>query len=524
MTEEQTPTSEEIDSELLTAYLDGELSDAEAIAVEKRLVEDSAFHRQMCELQDAWDMLDSLPLVRPNSQFVNTTVEMAIAGHKPKSSLAGNIIKGLMLLLIPALVFGVSYFLKRESIEGPERELVANLPLIENHDRYTEVVFFADDAEKKDSAEDSIEFLNLIYKKGLFREVDDLLSDDSREEPVSDFEADAQLPDDQLIKDRSDRLSRMEDQQLSELFRKKKKFESLDSDQQQTLREFHDLLAEEPNRSKLLEAMSSYYDWLRILGSSQRANLQDLPLDKRIDEIGRITQQQARKNFGTIGSTKLPPNDSEFFYEWYILSIRDRAPRIRQRTGEVLAKLRDAKGLPRNETEIDRIKSGPIEHLVEFLMRNDRQYVGEILCDNATRENNSDSQTPAAGQEQGAAWPYGIDNLRDIVSDEARAIIDQPDFSEYNRRELILIWIETANRARFPIKSAALKAYYDELTQEKRDELDNLHPDDRHDRLSRMYWKEKIGDRSAPSEEESFQKFLRDSGWDSVFGIGQDDL
>ena len=116
MADEPTQTDEEIDSELLTAYLDGELSDAECIAVEKRLAEDSAFHRHMCDLQNAWNMLDSLPLVQPNSQFVQTTVEMAIAGHKPKSSVVGNIIKGLMLLLIPAAVFGVSYFLKREPI------------------------------------------------------------------------------------------------------------------------------------------------------------------------------------------------------------------------------------------------------------------------------------------------------------------------------------------------------------------------------------------------------------------------
>jgi len=46
---------------------------------------------------------------------------------------------------------------------------------------------------------------------------------------------------------------------------------------------------------------------------------------------------------------------------------------------------------------------------------------------------------------------------------------------------------------------------------------------DRHDTLSRMYWKEKIGERSARSEDEAFQKFLRQSGWESEFGMGEDD-
>jgi len=77
----------EKDSELLTAYLDGELSESETIAVEKRLATDSEFRSQMQELQNAWDMLDALPLVRPDSAFVRTTVEMAIAG-KQKSGLS----------------------------------------------------------------------------------------------------------------------------------------------------------------------------------------------------------------------------------------------------------------------------------------------------------------------------------------------------------------------------------------------------------------------------------------------------
>ena len=498
MADESARTNNETDSELLTAYLDGELTDSDCIAVEKRLAEEPSFHRQMCELQNAWDMLDSLPLVQPHSHFVNTTVEMAIAGHKPKSSTIGNIVKGLLLLLIPATAFGLSYFLKRESIEQPERELVADLPLIENHDRYEEVII-------KDSAEDGISFLKSIYSNGLFREVDDLFPVDSREEPPNDFESSSQPLDPQRIRNRSDRLSRMTPQKRSKLFDKKTKFEALPPDKQQTLRKFHDLLAKEPQRGKLVEVMSSYYDWLRILGSSQRANLQDLPLDKRLTEIRRITGQQAQKNFGAIGSTKLPLDDSILFYQWYDISIRYLSPEIRERTGEILTELREAKGLPTNELAIDRIKSGPIEQLVEFLMRNDRQFIGQILYENSTPKS------------------IGVDYLREIVSDEARSIIDAPGFTELDRQELILKWIETANRARFPIKSETLKSFYSELTQEKRDSLDNLHPDNRYETLSRMYWKEKIGERSAPSEDEAFQKFLQQSGWETEFGMGEDD-
>lgn len=499
MADKPTQSKEEIDSELLTAYLDGELSDSECITVEKRLAEEPEFHSLMRELQGAWDMLDSLPLVQPNSHFVQTTVEMAIAGHSQnRKSVIGKIIPGLLLFLIPAAALGAGYYLKRESIEKPERELVRDLPLIENHDRYSKVVF-------EDNAQSGIKFLTSIYERGLFHEVDDLFPVDSREEPLTDFESTLQPLDPQRIKERSDRVSRMTDQERADLFSEKEKFESLDPKQQQVLREFHDLLSKQPDRDKLVEVMTSYYDWLRILGLSQKANLLDLPLDKRLKEIGRITRQQAEKAFGTIGSTKLPLDDAVLFYHWYEVSIRYSAPEIRERTGEVLTRLRESKGLPTNELVIDRIKSGPIEQLVGFLMRNDRANIGEILCNNRSLRN------------------IGIDYLREIVSDDARSIIDQQGFTDLDRQELILKWIESANNARFPIKPATLKEFYDELSQEQRDVLDNLHPNDWYDTLSRMYWKEKIGQRSAPSEDEAFQKFLRQSGWETEFGTTEDD-
>ena len=118
---EEKPNSSNADAELLTAYLDGELPDSDCIAVEKRLAEDTAFHQQMRELQSAWELLDSLPLATPDSQFVKTTIEMAIADTQQKKS--HGLLKWL-LLLIPVGMFVLGYFLKREAIEKPERELV----------------------------------------------------------------------------------------------------------------------------------------------------------------------------------------------------------------------------------------------------------------------------------------------------------------------------------------------------------------------------------------------------------------
>ena len=499
---EDKPISDESDSELLTAYLDGELPDAECISVEKRLAEDPAFHQQMRELQSAWELLDGLPLARPDSQFLQTTIEMAIGGHRPPKTSKGIWFKGL-LLLIPIAVFGLGYILTRESIEQPERELVFDLPLIENHDRYTKVIFDDKSTNKtpEELAADGMFFLKSLYAKGLIRELDDLFLVEPREETPEDFDGVGEPPDQQSIQHRVERLSRLSDDQRAELLAKKEKFDALPEREKDTLLAFHTLLSDEPRRSKLMQMLNSYYDWLKILGASQRATILDSPLEgyQRLGAISEITRRQASDAFGTFGSTKLPLEDAVGFYQWYQFSIRFYEPEIRERTGVVLTKNRQTKGLPPNESVIDRIKSGPLEQLVEFLMRNDREHFGEILCSYSGTEK------------------IGIDDLREIVSDKARAIIDDPSL---DRQELILKWIEAANLARFPIKEETLRSFYAELDQEQRDQLDNQEPSDWYQMLTRMYWETNIGRRSAPSEEEAFEMFLRQTGYDAEFDEG----
>ena len=500
MADQKAKTRDEEDNELLTAYLDGELSDAECIAVEKRLAEDPGFHNQMLQLQATWDMLDSLPMIaKPNSQFVRTTVEMAITSKHRKRSFADGLFKGLMLLLIPATVFGLSYFFKHESIERPERELINDLPLVENHNRYTKVL--------KGNAEEGIEFLRSLYDQGLLGDVGDLFADNTRDTSLEDFESsDTQPPSPQQIKDRRDRVARMTDQQQADLFKKKEKFEALPKKQQITIRKFHELLSNDPDRAQLVEALSFYYDWLGGLGASQYAKFQDLPFEDRLTEIRQITRQQAQDAFGKTGSSRLPESDAEGFYQWYGFSIHRYHLEIRYRTVDVFTALQMYKGLSATEQAIERIKSGPIEQLVEFLMAQDRDYLGRLLCTNSARGD------------------VGIELLRKFVSNEALSIIDQPGFTQQDQEELILKWIEAANRGRFPIKPDDLKDFYTKLSQKQRDDLDNQHPDDRHEELTRMYWETNIGKRSTASQMEDFEQFLRRNGLYAEFEFWNDEL
>ena len=66
------------DDELIVAYLDGELSESERPAVERRLVDDAAFRSRLRELDKGWALLDELPDPAPTRDLVTSTMEMAV--------------------------------------------------------------------------------------------------------------------------------------------------------------------------------------------------------------------------------------------------------------------------------------------------------------------------------------------------------------------------------------------------------------------------------------------------------------
>lgn len=486
-------TPEEVDSELLTAYLDGELSESETIAVEKRLATDSEFRTQMQDMQNAWDMLDALPVIKPDSAFVRTTVEMAIAGKHGRGSKGWMpmLLAAIAMLGIPLALFAVAFFSTRESIEQPERELVEELGVIENFDRYDKVISDNDPGQ-------GISFLKSIYERGVFLEVDGLFPVESGEEMVSDLVATTKPPSATMSQDRIDRLAGMTDQQRDDLFVKKQKFESLPRENQAAIRSFHDMLSQDPQRERLVQALVSYYDWLKTLRTSQRNNVLDSPMEQRLEKIRMITMQQSEYAFGRSGATKLPVEDAEAFYRWYHLAIAFYNRGIRQQAGDVFTRIREDKGLPVLEEDIERVVSGPMEQLVDFLMRHDREYFGELITANRR---------------------FGLADLENQLTGSSLQILNDVASIE-GKQELVLRWVEVANKTRFPIQTVNLKSFYEKLPQVTRDAMANQHPDDWYESLTSLYWEEEnIRRTSEPAEEEEFRQFLRENGLDGEFGI-----
>lgn len=64
------------DDELLVAYLDGELDDAARASLETKLSANEALRSRLTQLRSAWDLLDELPITRPDPNFAQSTIEM----------------------------------------------------------------------------------------------------------------------------------------------------------------------------------------------------------------------------------------------------------------------------------------------------------------------------------------------------------------------------------------------------------------------------------------------------------------
>jgi anti-sigma factor RsiW len=83
------PPLDDNDREDLIAYLDGELDDEAARAVEVRLNLDADARAEAETLRRTWDLLDYLPRPEPSPAFTNQTLERISAFRSPAPAAAG---------------------------------------------------------------------------------------------------------------------------------------------------------------------------------------------------------------------------------------------------------------------------------------------------------------------------------------------------------------------------------------------------------------------------------------------------
>jgi hypothetical protein len=253
-------------------------------------------------------------------------------------------------------------------------------------------------------------------------------------------------------------------EQKEELLRKKERFDSLPPAEQDRLRELHKSLASSANAQGLSGVMDRYCEWLKTLTSAQRAELRDLPVDKRIARIKELLQQQAGQRFQEYAGS-LPAEDREAIYRWLEdFVVRNQDEITNQLTFDMKRRLNDA----------------PDEEARKRMLIMGFQY------------RRPDSQMPMPTQEDFGELLASLSPATRKKLDEAKT----PEEKQARARELVRAAI--FSRVFPPVSDEELRKFYVSLPADARDRLEGLDPEQTTRELRRMYYYERFRDRGGP--------------------------
>lgn len=301
----------------LVAYLDGELDDEASRRIEQLLSRDAQVRMKLQHLERTWHLLDHLDRAEPEEAFTRTTLEMvAVAAEEdlvetraalPRRRRRRWLVGGASLLVAAA----AGFLLVATVRPNPNRQLLEDLPILENLDPYRQV--------------EELAFLRLLAREGLFAPAD------------APAVAAASRPLDDLFAERRERLEQMTRADKERLLRAQSRFSALPLAEQSQLRQLNRELAAASDSDRLQSVMRAYYDWLLVLAPYQRLELNELSAEKRVERVKRLMQdpkvharrQQKKKEPPRIDTVKravqeqarrlgkwLDPKDVEGLFAW----------------------------------------------------------------------------------------------------------------------------------------------------------------------------------------------------------------
>lgn len=99
----------------------------------------------------------------------------------------------------------------------------------------------------------------------------------------------------ETLAERRARIERMDATRKAELRRAQEQFDALGPAEQQRLHDLHDQIEAHPRSDELLAVMKRYCDWVNSLSPPERADLRELPPEKRIEKIKELSEEQSRR-------------------------------------------------------------------------------------------------------------------------------------------------------------------------------------------------------------------------------------
>lgn len=258
--------------EELTAYLDGELDAAAARLIEERLKQDPAYRDELGRLERAWDLLENLDRAAVGNAFSKTTLDrVAVAAAADARSWPWR--TPALLLAIAALSASalVGLACGKWIWPDPNRELLGDLPVLENIDLYDQG--------------DSLEFLRRLEAARLFDAQADAASAAAPPPAVAERDWHARRLE-------VEHMSPLERQHLR---RKQDHFGRYSTEEQRRMLALHDDLERDPHGAELRRIMTRYHEWLDTLPLAVRAELVELPIQEQIARVEQLKAQQSQE-------------------------------------------------------------------------------------------------------------------------------------------------------------------------------------------------------------------------------------
>ena len=148
--------------EEIVAYLDGELTPEQAARVESRLADRPDYQKRLQDMQQAWDLLDSLPQVDVDESFSRSTLEIvALSAEEDlqgtrSSSATSHRRQWFSRLGYTLISAAAGLALAVWLTPRAQDKWLQDLPVIENVDMYLHI--------------DSVEFLKSLHEEDLFKD------------------------------------------------------------------------------------------------------------------------------------------------------------------------------------------------------------------------------------------------------------------------------------------------------------------------------------------------------------------
>jgi hypothetical protein len=287
MTRQTTTEEVDADDELLTSYLDQELTPEERSQLERRLVDDAALRERLAGMRRAWELLDEFPETPLNQHFTRSTLEMValdIELEKGKvSSLFGlplgwlpnvsNRTKAIACACLAILLGGFAGFVireQRQKSEAAQLAIASVMPLLQDFP----------DLKGLEELRDSPQWKKLLELKEV------------RDHALTDF------PESEDIQAVQHWIGRLDFHQKEILYNQNKGWERLNPSERRVLEKRHEALKNHPDSEELRAVAAAMYGVLESLAMNTCAEIRLLRGDQRIKAVSQEACYKLAMGYG----------------------------------------------------------------------------------------------------------------------------------------------------------------------------------------------------------------------------------